>query len=403
METRGISKLDLKRRNRKQILLAIREAGTLARVDIAGKLSLTRAAVTIITNQMIQQNILEDLSTPKEDPTLPKKKGRKKTMIQINPNYRFVLGVLISEDFLSIGLSNLNGEVLDKSFHSLSDSSDFQEITALIIKSAKTLMKKSSLTVKQILGLGAGIVPKRWTQMYADEIENGVTFTKLCSTLETELGVPVQCDSAVQLYALANINYREHEPKNQLLLFSGSEYRAAIIFNNVLMSGFRSDPQAINRYIITPGGASANGYPDGSVFAELSKTGIIRSAAEILGKKPEELTLAEIHEAYDAGDKKIKKLLDSTAEKLALLVYNFAVITRSQRVILQSFDMIPETEKRLRDTVKKLGKADSEQIELLISPVDPEHSFLAGSALAVEKLFFEMGGIQKNETAGGYN
>ena len=64
METKGISKLDLKRRNRKQILLAIRREGMLARVDIAAQLSLTRAAVTIITNQMINQNILEDMNGP---------------------------------------------------------------------------------------------------------------------------------------------------------------------------------------------------------------------------------------------------------------------------------------------------------------------------------------------------
>ena len=79
MDTKGISKLDLKRRNRRQILLAIRQAGTLARVDIASKLSLTRAAVTIITNQMINQNILEDLNTPLPvSADEPPKKGRKK-------------------------------------------------------------------------------------------------------------------------------------------------------------------------------------------------------------------------------------------------------------------------------------------------------------------------------------
>ena len=79
MDTKGISKLDLKRRNRKQILLAIRQAGMLARVDIAAQLSLTRAAVTIITNQMIAQNILEDMNSPAAElPNEPKKKAEKR-------------------------------------------------------------------------------------------------------------------------------------------------------------------------------------------------------------------------------------------------------------------------------------------------------------------------------------
>ena len=116
MDTKGISKLDLKRRNRKQILLEIRENSTLARVDIAKRLNLTRAAVTIITNQMISEGILEDLATPKERDNEPKRKGRKKTMIRINPNYRFALGAAVTADYISIGLSNLEGEVLDKTF-----------------------------------------------------------------------------------------------------------------------------------------------------------------------------------------------------------------------------------------------------------------------------------------------
>ena len=38
MENRGISKLDLKRRNRMQILRVIRESGPISRVDVASAL-----------------------------------------------------------------------------------------------------------------------------------------------------------------------------------------------------------------------------------------------------------------------------------------------------------------------------------------------------------------------------
>ena len=51
MEQRGISKLDLKRQNRLQILRVVHENGAISRVDIASQLQLTRAAVTIITNE----------------------------------------------------------------------------------------------------------------------------------------------------------------------------------------------------------------------------------------------------------------------------------------------------------------------------------------------------------------
>ena len=61
MEQRGISKLDLKRQNRLQILRVVHENGTISRVDIASQLQLTRAAVTIITNEMISEGVLQEL------------------------------------------------------------------------------------------------------------------------------------------------------------------------------------------------------------------------------------------------------------------------------------------------------------------------------------------------------
>ena len=90
MEHRGISKLDLKRQNRLQILRVIRENGPISRVDIAAELELTRAAVTIITNEMIAQGVLQELG---EAPIEPDKlqKGRRKVLIGINANYMFVL------------------------------------------------------------------------------------------------------------------------------------------------------------------------------------------------------------------------------------------------------------------------------------------------------------------------
>ena len=161
MDTKGISKLDLKRRNRKQILLAIRRAGMLARVDIAAQLSLTRAAVTIITNQMIAQNILEDTSTPAESKDEPKKKGRKKTMIRINPAFRYVLGAVVNETSVSIGLADLTNQGIDNRYFEIGEQTKAEEIVQFIVKSCKDLMKKNSVSAKQILGLGVGGDPRR--------------------------------------------------------------------------------------------------------------------------------------------------------------------------------------------------------------------------------------------------
>ena len=80
----GISKLDLKRRNRMQVLKAVREKGPISRVDIAALLQITRAAVTIITNEMIDQHILEEVGEEPAEPNGSTRKGRRKILLDIN-------------------------------------------------------------------------------------------------------------------------------------------------------------------------------------------------------------------------------------------------------------------------------------------------------------------------------
>lgn len=398
-ESKGISKLDLKRRNRKQILLAIRESGTLARVDIAKRLALTRAAVTIITNQMISQNILEDLSTAKDHDNEPKRKGRKKTLIRINPNFKFVLGAVISSDYISIGLSNLDGEVLDKTFLAIDSTTEQREIVHFILTASTQLMAKSSLEPEQILGLGIGVAPTRWKEMHGKVTPDGVEFPKISYYLEMELNIPVRCANLVTLCALANIDHVAQHRMNQILLYSGEEYHVAFVTDGGINAASNRDSSAVNRFIVTPNGEKEAGYPNGSVHAEMTRPALIRKAAAILGADAKTLTFKEIDEAYNEGNKKIVTLLNRVSEKLALLIYNYAAMHRAERVVLQDFCLNKTGEQLVRETLEKLSGSDSQAPELVISPLTPEHSFLAGSAYAVESLFFETGGTRKTDTA----
>ena len=110
----GISKLDLKRRNRMQILKVVREQGPISRVDISAILGITRAAVTIITNEMIDQHILQEVGEEPVNPNAEVRKGRRKILLDINETYKFAIGIYVDEKEISIGLTTLNAAALDK-------------------------------------------------------------------------------------------------------------------------------------------------------------------------------------------------------------------------------------------------------------------------------------------------
>lgn len=403
METKGISKLDLKRRNRKQILRVIRENGPTSRVDIAAKLSLTRAAVTIITNEMIAQGVLEELGeAPIDYEHL--QKGRRKILIGINSGYKFVLGAMINESNISVGLSTIDGEVLDKELLPITDQTDQQDIISFIANTCHKMMKNSNLTTKQILGLGIGIVPTRWEQMRAEVEDGKLNFSKLRFMMELELNVHVECANAVGLYALANLEFTDGPRQNLVLLHSGSQYNCAVITDNDLQSDYEINSSNIEKCIARQGGRKCAGFPDGSIHAELTSRVLQSRLEEIFSEtatpilyracdgKWSNFDMKKAKFAYEEGDKGVTEILNDILDVLAGVIFNLSVTHFSKRVVLQNYGFGESTKSYLQKTMLELV-GEENMPTLVFSNFENERSFLAGCTLATEKMFFEAGGL----------
>ena len=403
METKGISKLDLKRQNRKQILHVLREHGPTSRVDIASQLALTRAAVTIITNDMIEQGVLTELGeAPVDYDNL--KKGRRKILIGIHHNYKFVLGAMINENDISVGLTNLAGEVLDKDYMTLDETTDQQDIISFIATACHQMMKNSNLTTKQLLGLGVGIVPMRWEQMRAEIKEDAPDFSKLRYMLELELNIPVHCGNAIALYAMANLDYTKGSHQNQLLLYHGNQYNLAVLSDNTLLRRCILRTDNIGRVIINPGGSKAEGYPDGSVHAELTQPAITERLKSIFSaeKTPilyalcngdlSQFTVEKSNSAYEQHDPGVSAVLDHTLYMLASLLHNMMLTQFADHAILQNYHFSAKALTTLRNYLHDISGIEQSD-RVILSHIDAEKSFLAGCIYAADTMFFAQGGL----------
>ena len=111
MDSLGISKLDLKSQNRMQILRLLRNNGPISRIDIAHTIHITKAAVTIITNEMIREGILIEIG--EQAPTGKVSRGRKKILLDIHSTWRLVLGISLHGGWVDVGLCTLNGSIVE--------------------------------------------------------------------------------------------------------------------------------------------------------------------------------------------------------------------------------------------------------------------------------------------------
>ena len=406
MEKRGISKLDLKRRNRMQILRVIRETGPISRVDVASALEITRAAVTIITNEMIEEGVLVEIG---EAPVNTEKlqKGRRKILIDINVNSKFALGATVDEKEVSIGLTNLNAEVLDKASMVIDERTTSKDIISFIIQKSNEMMANSCLTKDKVLGIGIGVVPSMWGKLKIFYKDGELDFSNFIDKVSSGVDIDVQCGNAIGLLALASNDFRTQNgyQTNQAFIHNGNQVNLAIINKNELSADYVSYTSTIEKYIVCPNGKSYEGYPNGSVKAELSRTAMLNAVYEIYSREKtpvlydvtngdkNNINMETVFKAVMSKEEPVKNLVDDIIAKYTVLINNLAISHFAKRIVLHNFKL---DEKQFDYVKREMIRLVSEEIadRVVLSKLDGKNNFLGGCALIFQDNFYVRGGMQ---------
>lgn len=405
MEKRGISKLDLKRHNRMQILRIIREFGPISRVDVASALEITRAAVTIITNEMIEEGVLVEIG---EAPINTEKlqKGRRKILIDINVNSRFALGATVDEKEVTVGLTNLNSDILDKSSMIIDERTTSKDIINYIIKSCNTMIENSALTKDRILGLGVGVVPSMWGKLKIFYKDGVLDFTSFIDKLSSGLDLDIHCGNAIGLMALASNDTRSQTDAqtNTAFIHNGNQVNLALVNKNELSSDYVSYTSMIEKFIVCPNGRSYEGYPNGSVKAELSRTAMLSAMCEIYSKEntpmlwdltegdKSKINMDNVFMALMNGEEPVKNVVDDIIAKYTVLINNIAISHFAKKIVLHNYKL---NEKQFDYIKREMIHLVSEEIaeRVVLSKLDGKNNFLGGCSLIIQNNFYIKGGM----------
>ncbi len=403
----GISKLDLKRRNRMQILRVVREQGPISRVDISSILQITRAAVTIITNEMIDQHILEEIGEEPVEPGMEVRKGRRKILLDINETFKFAIGVYIDEREISIGLTTLNSAALDKKTISHDGSISVSEIIDLIDSSITTMLQNSCLTKENLLGIGIGVMPSMYQKMGCEtNQEEKPCFPVFQQQLEERTELTVYMDSAITEFAMAGIHYRESHAKseNQVFLYWDDKHYCAIpMHGNMPLAGVMNSGDFVESLSVDPNGKPLEGYPQGSVRAELSPEALGELVSPLFqdGKTPElsrlldgdlsRITLASLLTASET-DEALKPLVASVLKKFCMMLYSLHCLYFTEYICLYRFGFTEQNLDMIRMAANEFaGEKFAESI--LLSPIGDRYHFLCGCTYIIQLGFFQRGGL----------
>lgn len=401
----GINMGAVKINNRASILRLLKNNGPMSRKDIAGMMKLTPAAITILTNEMKEENILVETGELEEDNRV----GRRKILIDIDYNYKYVIGVNIESDYINLGLANLKGETIISKHINTDKSKSPRELLKGIANECIGMLWKTDTLKEKVLGLGVGIVG------HVDEV-NGISKrayglwnkeVDVKGILEEELGLRVVVDNNVRALALGEIDYgSEDDLRNILFIKYGPGIGSAIIINREIHYGNNNRAGEIGHSIISTDGSLCRCGKRGCLETLASPNSIIRHAKELFSKDStpklyekcngdiSKVDIFNTLESAQEGDKSVKRIITEASQFMALAIGNAMGIIDPKKVLLygKAFGNEVFYDEFMRFMKKLSMERDLEGV-IEISKLKNGSNFIGGVTLAIRQFFLNTGGI----------
>lgn len=389
--------------NQKRLLRLIWNTRDAIRQYLARESELSSLTVNKIIAAFIADGVVV------EERTVDARYGRKPTVLEINPNYGFVVGVDIGAYRVGVGLLSLTGEIVEKSDIVYSS----REFPATIISPDELLEQIGLLLEKyrdrNILGIGLGI------SGLVDHAEGKIVYCPnivgydnlaIREFIETRFDLPVFVNTSARCMALAEQRFGAGvDCPNQIFVSLGhGSISAGIIVNGELFyggGGFSGEVGHLTSTISRGVQCTCGNYDCletqatlpaiiSHIAKEIGQPNIF-SVAATLAPRPEDLTPELVNQALDGGDKIVYCLLDEIGTAIGNTLTSLVNILNPEVMILGggSVFCLPSLMGPITRTLRQKALITNQQIlKLRQSTLGPDCG-LIGSAMQVINEFFK--------------
>lgn len=360
--------------NQFNVLNEIRKAGSLSRVEIAELTGQSRALVTNITARLMEQGlILEHESLP------PSGRGRRRTMLALNPAAAYMAGVKISAFQISFAVVDFTAAVVSSLIVPIRTREKSEAFVADVIEEGlRHCVSKAKLPINGLSGVGIGIpgfVDSRtgvchWTPLYH----------KGRKSLKELVGGRLDVDVYIENDANA-VTVGEQwfglgvGLENFLVVTVEHGVGMGIVVNGELYRGATGIGAEVGHMVIIPGGEPCRCGKLGCIEAYVSDISLVRRARNILVEARNTdvnldlLTIEDVTNMARDGNQRMRRLFREAGEILGLGVAGLIQIFNPERVIVtgegvRAEDMLFDP---MRRTVKKqLNKEMAAATEVIV-------------------------------------
>lgn len=332
----------VKKSNRTRILEYIFRNAPVSRATIAEQTDITPATVTTTITELINEQIIVNLGEVEQSDNTP---GRKRVLIDLNPNYGYAIGIEFNEKHVSFCITNLKGKVIDESIFSTTYH-EISNITEFIIENIEILMQKNKDIKDKLLGIGIGVPGKinnNKKELFADSDVWKCFFPE---KIKQRFKLPVIMDNNVKCMAMGMYLFEpEKSPENFSFFHLGIGMYCSNVINGELFKGENYIAGEIGHTIVKVDGKSCecgkngclNTYASERWLIKMAKILIENNASVILDrlvKDDEEVHIEHIITAYNLGDEVIRQYILEGLKYLSMAISNLSIIINPTKIFL---------------------------------------------------------------------
>jgi len=302
-------------------------AGGLSRTELAEKMGLTRAAVSLIVTDLLKSNVVHQT----EIQSAPN--GRPPVTIEINPKAGLVGVIDMGATHISIAVADFTARILQEAEFSFNIKNGPEACLAEANLNFLKLIESLGLSISDLTAVGIGVPGPVITEagmVIAPPIMPGWDHYPIRATLESMWHLPVTLNNDAELGALGEWAYGAGRgEKNIAYIKVGSGIGAGLILNQQIYGGTTGAAGEIGHLTIDENGplcncgnhgcleAFAGGHAIATQGRDLAKSGKRTLLSDL---EPDQITAHEVAEAAKRGDIHAQEILQRAGTFIGIAI-----------------------------------------------------------------------------------
>jgi glucokinase-like ROK family protein len=314
----------------------------ISRADLAEKMGLTRAAVTVIINDLISSGIILENTESRSTAS-----GRPPVALEINPNQGLVAAVDMGAMHLSVALGDFSARILEEIEVPFRVDQGPEESLQQADATLRELLKNRGLSTSDLAAIGVGVpgpVIAEKGMVMAPPIMPGWDRFPIRLTLESQWGTAVTLNNDAELGALGEWAYGAGRgEKNLAFIKVGSGIGAGLIINQQIYGGTTGSAGEIGHLTVDENGplctcgnrgcleAFAGGHAIASQARKLVASGKRTLLSEL---NADSISARDVAEAARRGDLTAQEIIQRSGTFIGIAIAGLINLINPSTVII---------------------------------------------------------------------